>query len=586
MYGQYKVKDASEFMMLGVGQPSPQILSSALPFINYNITDPAILQYGQKQGFESFRDLICRLYRDFANTSVYRDDIYMTGGITQGIFMLASLLKGVSYDTIYVEDLTYFIMINVFKDLGFNIKSFRLNKLDYLRGELEAHPKSIVYIIPFCNNPTGETIRQDRLNEFLGVLQSKTIVFSDETYQFLHYGKNDNNMPLCSHDNRVVSFGTFSKILAPGVRLGWIYSRYILNGESLFEWLDKTGFMDSGGAINPVIGYIITNQIETNFSTYKTFLTNLVDELHKKSDFVISEFKKYPEYFEVTKPDGGFFILIKSKKLNSKNLLNLANTCCLGFHEGNKFSIDKTHLDEFRISISYYSHDDFVIYFPDRLSKLIKEIDSFICDVSVLGSGKLGKLIQNDLSCKFSVLDRKFKRENFGKVIVDVTSPEGTINLINKCYEYNVRPGLIIGTTGHSPEQIEQIKIYSTQAPVVYCSNFSEGIQNLVKVISGLNFKVNSITITDIHHIHKKDAPSGTAKLLQNELKKVYPLTDVQIESVRKGKVIGTHRIILNGTGESIMFRHRALDRDIFAKGCIGLIEKIKEKENGFYNWL
>jgi hypothetical protein len=59
-FGQYKVKDAQETMVLGVGQPSPYILKDALKFINYNISsdNSEVLQYGYKSGFDSFRSLV------------------------------------------------------------------------------------------------------------------------------------------------------------------------------------------------------------------------------------------------------------------------------------------------------------------------------------------------------------------------------------------------------------------------------------------------------------------------------------------------------------------------------------------------
>jgi DNA-binding transcriptional MocR family regulator/dihydrodipicolinate reductase len=579
MYGQYKVKSASEFMMLGVGQPSPQILTDSLKFVKSEISEIDVLQYGLKQGFESYRELIKRMYKELINCDITSKDVYMTNGISQGIFMMASLLKNKGYDTVYVEDLTYFIMINIFKDLGFKIKSFDLN------SSYNFEPKSIIYLIPFCNNPTGKSINLTQLYDFISFLPHDTIVFSDETYHFLHYNKNQLN-PLSYYSNKIISFGTFSKILCPGVRLGWMYSTIEIDGIKLNTFLDDTGFMDSGGSVNPVMAYNIVNGINKNFEEYKLFLDNIITDLRIKNEFVQNQFGLYPDTFEIMKPEGGYFLLIKSLKVDSDTLLKMSSECNFSFHQANKFSVDKTHPNEFRISVSYYSLDDFIKYFPDRLKKLTNMINSIenSVDISLYGIGRLGGLVEKELNLKgynFNVIDRNL--QNLGNIVIDVTSPEGTINLIEKCITLKEKPRLIIGTTGHSDDQLNKIKDYSKYAPVIYCSNFSDGIQNLIIMIRNLNFTTKSIEIKDVHHIHKKDSPSGTAKLLKKELSNIYNIP-IKINSERTGEVIGYHEIILNGDNETIKLIHNALDRNIFAKGSLKMIEKIKTLNNGFYN--
>ena len=602
VFGQYKVKNAEEFMMLGVGQPSPTILKNALQFINYNINSNYdnidVLQYGLKQGFKSFQNLVVKLMKDYTHTKIDSDSIYMTNGISHSVMMLSTFLKNkLGYNTIYVEDLTYFIMINIFKDLDFNIKSFNLNDLEKLKVDLQQNPKSIIYLIPFCNNPTGLTMTQTQLENFIEIIQKDTIVLSDETYQFLHFNSNPftiSNKSLSYYNSNIISLGTFSKILVPGVRLGWIYSTYkFADGMTLNNWLDNTGFMDSGGSVNPIMAYMITKNILNNYESYKEILNNIIKDLQNKSDYVCKVLNKYPDYFEVIKPNGGYFVFVRNnlnKSIKSKELWNLATTHCqFGFHEGNKFSINKSHDDWFRISVSYYSFDDFKNYFDDRIQKLLKFVDNFQYNISVFGNGKLGKLIKTNLinqNISIGQIDRNFNKKDFGKVIIDVTSPEGTMVLIDKFKYYGILPKLIIGTTGHTKEQIEKITEYSKLAPVIYCANFSNGIQNLIKMIRCLTFKILKIEIVDIHHIHKKDSPSGTAKLLQKELKNIYNDIDINIISYREGTIIGFHKIVLIGLNESITLEHNANSRDIFADGCINLISKIECKENGFYEYL
>jgi DNA-binding transcriptional MocR family regulator len=582
MFGQYNVSSASELMMLGVGQPSPQILSDSSQFIQSKILDTEVLQYGFKQGFESYRQLINKLYKDRIDFDMPINNIYMTNGISQSIFMMASLLKNKGYETVYVEDLTYFIMINVFKDLGFKIKVFDLDTTDMF------DINSIIYIIPFCNNPTGKSLNINQIENFIDRLPSESIVFSDETYHFLQYNYNG-IPPLANFSQQIISFGTFSKILCPGVRLGWLYSHIKIDNLPLTVFLDNTGFMDSGGSVNPVMAYNVVNGINKYYDEYNIILDNIINDLENKNNFIQNEFLKYPEYFEFIKPEGGYFLLVKSKKIDSDKLLQIAKECNITFHQANKFSILKSHSNEFRISVSFYSYDDFVKYFPERLKKIVEKIVEKISrsEISLYGNGKLGKLILNELqntNYNYNIIDRNL--ENIGNIVIDVTSPEGTIKLIDKCTELysksQIKTSIIIGTTGHDSTQMDKIKEYSKFAPVIYCSNFSDGIQNLIKMIKNLDFNVKSIDITDIHHIHKKDAPSGTAKLLKKELEKIYNI-DINISSIREGEVVGYHKITLNGINETIEIIHNANDRNIFAKGALKIIEKIKTLDNGFY---
>jgi len=594
-FGQYIVKPASYIMMLGVGQPSPDILKNANKFIYHDIIDVNVLQYGFKQGFDSYRKLVKKLLCDLSNTNdneIKEENIYMTNGISQSVFMLASLFHQ-KYDTVYVEELTYFIMINVFKDLKYNIKTFDINNLQKLKEDLQLHENgALIYVIPYCNNPTGKSVYIDDVIHLAHILPNNCVCLSDETYQFLQFDNLKFNKCLALYSDNIISLGTFSKILAPGVRLGWMYTNYQYNQQHFYRHLDDTGFMDSGGSVNPVMAYQITQNIQKKYDDYIEFIKYLKLDLKSKQQIIIDSLIFYNGYFEVMPSDGGYFVFVKSLKINSSRLLELANHCGISFHIGNKFSPNKNHDDWFRLSISYYSYYDFLKYFPQRIVNLIKLINLEIEDryeVSLFGYGRLGKLIDDNLkktSLKYNILTRNFREENIGDIIIDITTPTGTIDLIKYLIEKKLNKKIIIGTTGHTEEQIKLIKEYSKNNTIVYCPNFSNGIQNLVCMIRNLDKVWYSAHILDIHHIHKKDAPSGTALLLKKELEKLNITVD--IESTREGEIIGTHVITLKGENEELILTHKADNRDIFANGCINLIEKIKKtiKHNGLYDFI
>jgi 4-hydroxy-tetrahydrodipicolinate reductase len=150
------------------------------------------------------------------------------------------------------------------------------------------------------------------------------------------------------------------------------------------------------------------------------------------------------------------------------------------------------------------------------------------------------------------------------------------------------RRALIIGTTGHSAEQRRVIKKASESLSIVLASNFSIGVNALFGLtrdaaeILGGEFNVK---IIETHHKMKKDAPSGTAKTLAEILKQARQSdTEIQIQSIREGEVVGEHTVIFTGPGERLELTHRAGSREIFARGALRAARWIVGKQPGLYS--
>jgi len=145
---------------------------------------------------------------------------------------------------------------------------------------------------------------------------------------------------------------------------------------------------------------------------------------------------------------------------------------------------------------------------------------------------------------------------------------------------------LVIGTTGHSSEQRKLIERTSQSLPILLASNFSVGVNALFALtrraaeILGSEF---APTISETHHIEKKDKPSGTAKTLAEILKEQLKI-EIPIESVREGDVVGEHMVTLVGPSECLELTHRAASREIFARGALRAAEWIVGKPSGLYS--
>jgi 4-hydroxy-tetrahydrodipicolinate reductase len=147
---------------------------------------------------------------------------------------------------------------------------------------------------------------------------------------------------------------------------------------------------------------------------------------------------------------------------------------------------------------------------------------------------------------------------------------------------------LVIGTTGHSKQQRRIIEKAAESLPIVFASNFSIGVNVLFWLtrkaaeLLGPDF---SPEIVETHHKMKKDAPSGTAKTLAGILKAAEDIeSEIPIQSIREGEVVGEHVVIFSGPSERLELTHRAASREIFARGALRAANWIMGKPPGLYS--
>jgi len=159
-------------------------------------------------------------------------------------------------------------------------------------------------------------------------------------------------------------------------------------------------------------------------------------------------------------------------------------------------------------------------------------------------------------------------------VAIDVSSPEGLSSFIDKLSSRKLLlPPLVIGTTGNLP--LDKIHQYSLQAPVIICPNFSKGISYLCRNL--VPSESWDITINEVHHLDKKDSPSGTAI----QLAKVLKCDSITSERIKDE--IGEHVITMSRPDETIVIKHNVLNRDIFAKGAIEVANWLTHQPKGLY---
>jgi len=197
--------------------------------------------------------------------------------------------------------------------------------------------------------------------------------------------------------------------------------------------------------------------------------------------------------------------------------------------------------------------------------------------------------------------DRLSEAARDADVYVSFTMPAA--ELINIPIVANLGKRIILGTTGFNPEQNRQIMdAMSGKVPAVFSPNYSVGVNILFKLTEALKAfpQGYDFSLSEIHHTGKKDAPSGTAKKLEqilsktrNYTKTVYgregisPRQPAELESVaiRAGGVPGIHDVIVAGPYEMLRIEHTAFSRNVFAQGAVYAAEWLsKQNEPKVYS--
>jgi len=175
-------------------------------------------------------------------------------------------------------------------------------------------------------------------------------------------------------------------------------------------------------------------------------------------------------------------------------------------------------------------------------------------------------------------------------VFIDCTNAEALIH--NNLIKYRqIKKPLVIATTGMNEPGLSQIRALSEYVPVFISSNFSIALHNFIET---LKFAVRMISddtdvqIIEYHHNQKKDAPSGTAIMIQEALIKENPRLNkqnVNISSIRGGNIFGEHVVLFaNSKDEITEYKHRVSSREAFSNGAILAAKWLAGKPAGLYN--
>ncbi len=333
------------------------------------------LQYGMTEGEMAFREEIAK-WLDREKATIKPENIFVTTGSQQGLDIVSKVFLDPK-DIVVVELPSYIGGLQAFaayraKMIGVpqDDHGMRMDLLEKVLERLATRGKKpkFIYVVPDFQNPSGVTMSLERRKELLRLAyQYELPIVEDSPYRDLRY-KGETVPAIYSLDNQkqVIALGTFSKLLAPGLRLAWIIAPV--------EWMDRmivakqsmdlcsptyTQFM----AAEYLKRGLLPKQVENIRKTYG-----------RKLEVMLKALEKYmPKGVEWSKPEGGLFLWVKlPKKMSASELFPKAVENKVAYVVGSAFHCNGKGQNAMRLNFSYPSEqqiDDGI----QRLGKMIRE---------------------------------------------------------------------------------------------------------------------------------------------------------------------------------------------------------------------
>ena len=346
-----------DFIDLGVGEPAPSLLPMDLlrqaAEMCFDQNDPAFLQYGLEQGNGYFRQALAEFLSKGYGLPVDSSTMLVTNGSSMGLYLICSLFTRPG-DLVFVEEPTYYLALRILADHGLQVVPIQTDRdglvIESLEDKLKSYHPKFLYVIPTFQNPTGQNLSQERRAKLVSLSKEHDfIIIADEIYHFLNYCcLSPEPFAAYINDGHIISINSFSKILAPGLRLGWLQS----NSETIRRFV-TSGLLDSGGGLNPftsaIVRYVIESgglaaNIERLKAEYGSRITEMEKSLHMHLPMA-----------EYVSPQGGYYFWLRLPNVDTIEWQKTARSFKVGFNSGVRFSSQKGLREFIRLSFVNYS---------------------------------------------------------------------------------------------------------------------------------------------------------------------------------------------------------------------------------------
>lgn len=324
---------------------------------------PLALSYGAEQGPICLIKQVCARLGRLEGTAPPSEQMMITGGTSQALDMLCTVLTQPG-DVVLVESPVYHLALRIFHDHGLELvpvpsddEGLQVDTLEDTLTSLQRQERQVcwLYTVPTFNNPTGLTMNEERRRALVKLAQRQgLLVLEDDAYYELWY---DSPPPPTLYSQvpagPVVRLESFSKVLAPGLRLGWM-----LAPPEIVQRCTGSGMLDSGGGVNHFTAHVVAAFIELGL------LDEQVDRLRasyrKRRDVLLDALANHlPERCEWVYPGGGFFVWLRlPSSIDSAALLPIAESVGVSYVPGTRFYAGAGGERYCRLSLSLVSLEE------------------------------------------------------------------------------------------------------------------------------------------------------------------------------------------------------------------------------------
>ena len=370
---------------LGWGHPSPGLhpTEAIRTAANHALANGSAtaLQYGATQGYGPLLESLAAFLSGEAAYGMQVDPrgLFISSGASQALDLAATLFAG-SGDTVFVEEPSYYLIGNIFRDHGLKVVGvptdqggLRIDALEAMLLERATPKPALLYIIPTYQNPSGAVLPEQRRRRLAELAARHGFtVLADEVYQLLHYGPPP-PPPLVAYDQSeqgcVLSIGSFSKILAPGLRLGWVQGH-----ARLIDCFSSAGMVVSGGGVSHFTSVVARSTLELGL---------LQENLRKRRQTYSGRVQAMSRSLEAhlggaaefVAPGGGYFAWVRLKNgVNTDRLLPMAQDAGVSYRPGTAFSAHGAFSDRLRLAFALYEADQL----DEGISRLATALRGYI----------------------------------------------------------------------------------------------------------------------------------------------------------------------------------------------------------------
>jgi 2-aminoadipate transaminase len=347
------------------------------------------LQYGETEGVVELRDWIARRFSR-PRLPVSRDNVVIVSGAQQALDLIGRILLD-DGDQVLVENPTYLALLSAWRPLGVRFRAVPSDgngmRVEEIESMLQERPK-LAYVAPNFQNPQGTTLSLERRQRLVELLRKYEVgLVEDDPYGELRYSGETlpHNFELDARpasgggiDSNVIYTGSFSKVLMPGLRVGWVIA-----AEEVIEKIVQA--KQSADLHTSTLSQYITHELIAGglLERHVPVLRQVYAE--RRDGMLAALAKNFPSEAVWTRPDGGMFLMVTlPDRWNAVEVLDRALQQQVAFVPGEEFHLDGAGRNTFRLNFSNAS--------PDRIEEGVRRLGNVLKEMILDQSGRSARL--------------------------------------------------------------------------------------------------------------------------------------------------------------------------------------------------